>query len=231
MTTVLLIRHGRSVANTAGVLAGRGEGVELDDTGRDQATDVARRLAGIDLAAAVTSPILRCQQTTELALAEHPDAARHTEDRLTECDYGDWTGSKLSDLATEDLWKVVQRTPSAATFPGGESMPAMSARAAAAIRGWDARIGEEHGPTAAWVAVSHGDVIKAILADALGLHLDLFQRIVVDPASVSMINFTAGRASVITMNSTGADLAAMVPKAPAKDAAVGGGLGSAQSRA
>lgn len=231
MTTVLLLRHGRSVANTAGVLAGRGEGVELDDTGRDQARQVAGRLAGIDLAAAVTSPILRCRQTTDLALAGHPDAARHTEEQLTECDYGAWTGSKLSDLAGEDLWKVVQRTPSAATFPEGESMPAMSARAAAAVRRWDTRIGAEHGPAAAWVAVSHGDVIKAILADALGLHLDLFQRIVVDPASVSIINFNAGRASVITMNSTGSDLAAMVPKAPTGDAAVGGGLGSAQSRA
>lgn len=231
MTTVLLVRHGRSVANTAGLLAGRGEGVELDDTGRAQAERVATRLAGIDLAAAVTSPILRCQQTTELALAGHPDVARHTEEQLTECDYGAWTGKKLSDLAGEDLWKVVQHTPSAATFPDGESMPAMSARAGAAIRRWDARIGEQHGPSATWVAVSHGDVIKAILADALGLHLDLFQRIMVDPASVSMINFHAGRPSVITMNSTGADLVDMVPKAPSEDAAVGGGLGSAQPRA
>lgn len=229
MTTLFLVRHGRSTANTAGVLAGRSTGVELDDTGRDQARAAAARLAGVPLVAAVTSPITRCAQTTELLLAGRPDAATlapQYEPGLTECDYGEWTGRKLSDLAGEQLWQTVQRHPSAAVFPGGEGLTQMYARAVDAARGWERRIAAEHGDRAAWVAVSHGDVIKSILADALGLHLDSFQRIMVDPASVSVIRYTESRPYVVTMNSTSGDLAALLPAEDAgTDAAVGGGLG------
>jgi len=227
MTTLFLVRHGRSTANTAGVLAGRSDGVELDETGLDQAAMVGVRLAGVPLVSAVISPILRCRQTADVMLSGR-EVPQETEDRLTECDYGDWTGRTLKELAGEELWKTVQRHPSAAVFPGGEAMTDLSARAVAAVRAWDRVLRDRHGDNAAWVAVSHGDVIKAILADALGMHLDAFQRIMVDPASVSVIRYTDARPYVVTMNSLSGDLAGLLPPADASnDAAVGGGAGHA----
>ena len=225
MTTLFLVRHGRSTANASGVLAGRADGVELDETGRDQAAAVGVRLAEVPLVAAVVSPILRCRQTAEIMLAGR-GIAIEIDDRLSECDYGEWTGRTLSELADEDLWKTVQRQPSAAVFPGGEAMTTLSARAVAAVRGWDRVLAQRDGDAAAWVAVSHGDVIKAILADALGMHLDAFQRIMVDPASVSVIRYTDARPYVVTMNSTSGELAGLLPKPDAgEDATVGGGTG------
>lgn len=228
MTTVFLVRHGRSTANTAGVLAGRAEGVELDATGRDQALDTGARLSGVPLVEAVVSPILRCEQTADLLLGGR-DVPRRTDPALAECDYGDWTNRPLKDLATEPLWQVVQAQPSAVRFPGGEALTDMAARAVTAMRDHDRRIAAAHGEGAAWLAVSHGDVIKAILGDALGVHLDSFQRIMVDPASVSVIRYAADRPYVLTVNATTAELGAMLPKGPQPDpgAAVGGGLGAA----
>ena len=235
MATLILVRHGRSTANTSGVLAGRSPGVRLDDTGEEQAARVGERLSGIRLAALVSSPLERCRQTAKgiaVRQATAPTVAREKE--LTEVDYGEWTGEALKTLAKEPLWKVVQGHPSGATFPGGESLAAMSARAVAAVRRWDSRVEQEHGTEAVWAAVSHGDVIKAVLADALGMHLDAFQRIVVDPAAVSVVRYTAGRPFVLTMNSHAGDLAHLQPKpavkgrrrkAASSDAAVGGGAG------
>lgn len=232
MTTLFLVRHGRSSANTAGILAGRSEGVELDAQGREQARNLGVRLGEVPLVAAAVSPILRCRQTAEVMLTDRAGVRTAVEDRLTECDYGDWTGRKLTDLASADLWKTVQSQPSAAIFPGGEALTAMSARAIAATRDWDRQIAAAHGERAAWVAVSHGDVIKAILADALGMHLDAFQRIMVDPASVSVIHYAADRPYVVTMNSVAGDLSGLVPDPKAsEDAAVGGGLGAGGTRA
>ena len=226
MATVLLLRHGRTTANASGGLAGR-QPVELDDTGRSQAARVGERLRALPLAAVVTSPLIRCRQTLGIAL---PDAAPITEDGLIECGYGDWEGRPLAELAKDPLWPVVQQHPSAVVFPNGEAMAEMSARAVAAVRAWDARVTAEHGPDAVWVACSHGDVIKAIVADAMGLHLDEFQRLVADPASVSVIRYTPTRPFLVRLNDT-ADLSALVPPKPAEgalpesDAAVGGGAG------
>ncbi|TDC83432.1 MSMEG_4193 family putative phosphomutase [Micromonospora sp. KC606] len=233
MATLLLLRHGRTTANADGGLAGR-QPVELDDTGRAQASAVGERLRGLPLATVVTSPLIRCRQTLELAL---PQVAPVVEEGLTECGYGTWEGQPLKKLAREPLWPVVQQHPSAAVFPQGESMAAMAARAVTAVRGWDARVTAEHGPEAVWLACSHGDVIKAIVADALGVHLDLFQRIVADPASVTAIRYTPLRPFLVRLNDTGGDLAPLVPppsrrrrraRRPAdSDAAVGGGAGAA----
>ncbi|MFC4109202.1 MSMEG_4193 family putative phosphomutase [Micromonospora zhanjiangensis] len=224
MATLLLLRHGRTTSNAEGGLAGR-QPVELDDTGRAQAVAVRQRLAGLPLAAVVTSPLIRCRQTLELAL---PGAAPVVEDGLVECGYGDWEGQPLEKLAKDPLWPVVQQHPSAVVFPGGEAMAAMAARAVAAVRGWDARLTERHGPEAIWLACTHGDVIKAIVADALGLHLDQFQRIVADPGSVTAIRYTPTRPFVLRANDTGGDLTNLVapPAAAAEsDAPVGGGAG------
>ncbi|MGC4816010.1 MSMEG_4193 family putative phosphomutase [Micromonospora sp. DT63] len=232
VATLLLLRHGRTTANADGGLAGR-QPVELDETGRAQAAAVGERLRRVPLAAVVTSPLIRCRQTLELAL---PDAAPIVEDGLIECGYGAWEGQPLKKLAKESLWPVVQQHPSAAVFPEGEAMAAMAARAVAAVRAWDARITAEHGPEAVWLACSHGDVIKAIVADALGVHLDLFQRIVADPASVTAIRYTPLRPFLLRLNDTGGDLGALAPpprkrrraaaSAADSDAPVGGGAGA-----
>ena len=157
--------------------------------------------------------------------------AVETDDRLGECQYGDWTGQELKKLAKDPLWKVVQAHPSAMTFPGqgGEAMRDMQVRAVAAVREWNARLGDD----AVYAVVSHGDVIKAVLADALGMHLDQFQRLVADPASVSIVTYTALRPFVVRMNDGGGDLSFLAPKPKRKsrrktgasDAAVGGGAG------
>ena len=161
-----------------------------------------------------------------------PDGLRvRTDKGITECDYGEWQGRALKDLAKEKLWKTVQSQPSAVAFPGGETMRNMADRAVAACRRHDAAVEAEHGADAVWVAVSHGDVIKAILADALGTHLDLFQRLHVDPASLSMIRYTESRPFVLGVNTHEGKLDWL--RLPTKhrrarrqtDAVVGGGAG------
>jgi probable phosphomutase (TIGR03848 family) len=231
VATVLLLRHGRTTSNATGELAGR-RPVELDDTGRDQARRAGERLRALPLATVVSSPLVRCRQTVELAL---PDVVPAVDDGLTECGYGDWEGRPLKELAKDPLWPVVQQHPSAVVFPNGEAMAAMSARAVATIRRWDAKVTAEHGADALWVACSHGDIIKAIVADAMGLHLDEFQRIVADPASISVIRYTPTRPFLVRLNDT-ADLAGLIPvkkedgqaadPAAQSDAAVGGGAGA-----
>jgi probable phosphomutase (TIGR03848 family) len=226
MATVILVRHGRTTANATGLLAGRAAGVSLDQVGREQAALTGERLAAVPVVGVVSSPLERCQQTARFILdrqAGTPYAPLESD--LTECDYGQWQGRTLSDLATEDLWSAVQSQPSAVTFPGGESMAAMQARAVAAIRRHDAVFEAEYGPGAVWVAVSHGDVIKSVIADALGLHLDLFQRINVNPASVSIVRYGASRPSVYATNTDAGDLSWLSNGIRSADAPVGGGAG------
>ncbi|MGF1661987.1 MAG: MSMEG_4193 family putative phosphomutase [Kineosporiaceae bacterium] len=235
MPTVLLVRHGRSTANTAGVLAGRTPGVALDDTGRRQVADLAARLAAVPFAAVVTSPVQRCRETAEALVAVPGPRGRFrtrplvlADDRLAEVDYGEWSNGRLRDLARHPLWRTVQVQPSAVTFPGGESLRAMQARAVEAVREHDARVAADAGDAAVWVAVTHGDVVKAVLADALGIHLDAFQRIVADPASVSAVRYAPARPFVLRVNDTGGDVSALVPvrrRRPRPDAVVGGSTG------
>ncbi|MDQ1201732.1 histidine phosphatase family protein [Rhodococcus sp. SORGH_AS_0303] len=213
--TVILLRHGRSTSNTAGTLAGRSDGVELDDLGREQAERVVARLEVLPLAAIVRSPLLRCEQTiAPLAAARELEPV--VEDRLLEVDYGEWTGKPIKDLVGEPLWKVVQQHPSAAVFPGGEGLADVQIRAVRAIREIDARLAAEHGADVLWVACSHGDVIKSVLADALGSHLDQFQRIVVDPASISVVRYTETRPFVHRLGDLGGDLTQFIPTPPAE---------------
>jgi 2,3-bisphosphoglycerate-dependent phosphoglycerate mutase len=226
MATVILARHGRTTANADGILAGRSGGVHLDEHGRQQATKAAERLRDLPLARAVSSPMERCRETAAL-LVDGRGVEVSTEQRLTECDYGDWTGRSMKDLVKEDLWKVVQAHPAGVRFPGGEAMAEMSARAVSAVRDIDAAVEEEQGAEAIWLAVSHGDVIKAILADALGVHLDQFQRIVVDPASLSVVRYTATRPFVLGVNSSAGSLAHLVAgRAEKPEESIGGGAGS-----
>ena len=168
VATVILVRHGRTTANASGILAGRLAGVRLDETGQQQAGAAGERIAPVPVAALVTSPQERCRQTAKLISGARATALKPVTERgLAECDYGEWQGRPLRELAKEKLWATVQRHPSAAAFPGGESMVAMRNRAVDAVRRHDAAVEAEHGPGAVWVAVSHGDIIKVVLADAL----------------------------------------------------------------
>lgn len=233
MATVVLLRHARSTANGSGVLAGRSPGIELDASGQKQAAALVERLEQVPLAAIVSSPLTRCRQTVA-SLATWRGLDVVTELDLSEVDYGEWTNRELRSLVKEPLWTVVQQHPSAAVFPAGEGLAGVQARSVAAVRAHDARISAEHGAEAVWLLCSHGDVIKSILADALGQHLDSFQRIVVDPASVSVVRYTDTRPFVMRVNDTGGELASIVPQKPQEgertgDATVGGGTGSAES--
>ena len=202
MPTVVLIRHGETTANARGVLAGRLPGVILNERGREQALAAGQRLQARQIQALVTSPLERTRQTAAHIRAAMDAPPRITvERRLTECDYGQWSGRKLSSLSKLALWQDIQQRPSAVTFPGGEAMAAMAARAVAAVREWDRRLHDEHGAGAVWVAVSHGDVIKAVVADALGVHLDGFQRIHIAPGSMSIISYGPRGTSVLAVNS------------------------------
>lgn len=233
MSTVLLVRHGLTKM-TGPVLAGHTPGVVLDERGVGQAAALATRLGALSLDAVVTSPLERCEQTATAIIEAQRQAGREPkwaiDDRLAEVQYGDWTAKPIKELLKDPLWKVVQSQPSAVTFPGGERMADMQARGVAAIRDWDAKLGED----AVWVACTHGDVIKAILADAHGMHLDLFQRIVADPCSVSAVRYTDTRPFVLRTNDTGGELASLAPppkrgrrrRSGGSDATVGGGAGA-----
>ena len=230
MTTVVLVRHGLTHL-TGPVLAGWTPDLHLDERGTAQAEAVAERLRPVPFTAVVSSPLDRCLDTAGHVLVGRDGLALQVDDRLGECRYGDWTGRPIKELAKDPLWKVVQNHPSAVVFPGpeGEALAHTQARAVAAVRDWNARLG----PDATWLACSHGDVIKAVVADAMGLHLDQFQRIVIDPCSVTVIRYTELRPFVVRVNDTGGGVADLVPPAKkgrrrkaSSDATVGGGSGA-----
>lgn len=222
MPTLLLVRHGRSDANTAGILAGRTPGVHLDETGRAQATELAERCADVRPAVVVVSPLERCRETAELAF---PGVRAVVDDRFAECDYGDWTGRPLKELTSEPLWSEIQSRPTTVRFPGGEAMSALFARVAEAVADWAARVEADHGPFETWAAVSHADPIKAAVASSIGLPLDRFQSLIVDPASVSVVHEHAGRSALVCLNALVGPVSTMIPKAP--PVAPGGGAGVA----
>jgi probable phosphoglycerate mutase len=206
VATVLLVRHGLT-ALTGPVLAGWTPGVHLDERGRAQAAALGDRLRSVTLDAVVTSPLERCRETAAALLdGRDPAPPLHVDERVGEVRYGSWTGRELKALRREPLWTVVQAHPSAAVFPDGEGLATMSGRAVAAVRRWN----DELGSGATYAVVSHADVIKAILADALGLHLDGFQRIVVDPCSLSVVRYGTAGIQVERVNDAGGDVAALL---------------------
>ncbi len=229
MTTVVLVRHGLT-AMTGPVLAGWTPGLHLDERGQAQAAAVAERLRPVRFDAVVSRPLDRCLDTATAVLEGRDGIELQVDQRLGECRYGDWTGRPLKELAKDPLWKVVQNHPSAVVFPGpeGEPLRETQARAVGAVRDWNARLG----PDATWLACSHGDVIKAVVADALGLHLDQFQRLTIDPCSVTVLRYTELRPFVVRVNDTGGGVADLLPpkrkgrrRKSSSDAVVGGGAG------
>jgi probable phosphoglycerate mutase len=214
-----LVRHGLTEM-TGPVLAGWTPEVHLNERGRAQAAELAARLAPVPLDLIVSSPLDRCQETAQAILAGRDGLQVRTDDRFGEVRYGDWTGRRLEELAKEDLWKVVQAHPSAVRFPGGEAMADAQHRAVTAVREWN----EGLKPEATFLVCSHGDIIKSIVADALGLHLDQFQRIQADPAALTVIRYTETRPFVVRLNDNGGKVDDLLAKSGQdSDAPVGGG--------
>jgi probable phosphoglycerate mutase len=204
---LILVRHAKNdwVGDR---LAGWTPGVHLNEEGRQQAQALGARLAHLPIAAIYSSPLERAAETAE-AIAVHHDLEIQVLEGIGEARYGEWTGRSLKELAKTDLWPVVQVHPSGARFPGGESLRETQARAVAAL---DALRREHSDQTEVVVAVSHADVIKAAVAHYAGLHLDLFQRLVVSPASLSVIHFGKFGPRILRLNDTGS-----VPKPPQKE--------------
>lgn len=224
MTLVVLIRHAHSVANGSGILAGRTEGIHLSPAGKKQARELARRLGDIPIKSLRSSPLERCEETIapwlKKAIAKNPKLALQMDSDLSEVDYGHWTGRKLRALSKEPLWETVQEQPSKVTFPEGESLSAVQDRAMTALyKGLDKR-GRGH-----VILVSHGDVLKSIIASALNMHLDEFQRIVVDPASISILDYSSSKPRLVLMNDSRANLNPELFLAQPKRLLVGGGAG------
>ncbi|MEY3361274.1 MAG: hypothetical protein RL531_993 [Actinomycetota bacterium] len=210
-TRLVLVRHAVT-PQTGPLLSGRKPGIDLSDEGRRQAEATAERLAPpVRIDAIYASPIERTRQTAAAIAARH-DLPVVTLDGVIEAEYGDWTGGAIAELAKTDLWKVVQAAPSRARFPNGESIAEMQARMVAAL---DAVIAAHPGDHV--VVVSHADPIKAAIAHYTGMHLDLFQRVVVSPASVTVFEIGTFGASLVKANETGS-LGELVPPPPGADA-------------
>ena len=229
MTRIVLLRHAHSSANAKAILAGRAPGVDLSDRGRKEAQDVAKRLKEINFSLIRVSPMERCAQTIEPLLAQlsknrEAKPIVEVEGDLVEVDYGEWTGRKLAILSRDKAWKVVQNTPSAMYFPGGEGLFDVQARAMRALNSAANTPGK-----GAKLLVSHGDVIKSIVASVLGTHLDHFQKIVIDPASLTVLDFNGVDYRVLTLNSTTAPISAFLKEEVSKKkgvtALLGGGSG------
>jgi probable phosphoglycerate mutase len=212
-TKLVLVRHAVT-PQTGPLLSGRKPGIDLSERGREQAARVGERLSGVPIAAVYASPIERTRQTAEAIAAHHPLEVRVL-DGVIEADYGEWTGGAIVDLAKTDLWKTVQHAPSRARFPGGESIAGMQSRMVAALEGV---VADHRGEVV--VVVSHADPIKAAIAHFTGVHLDLFQRVVVSPASVTVLELGPFGAALVTCNDTGS-LEELLARPPAADAAQG----------
>ena len=193
-TLIYLVRHGHSTANANGILAGRDESVHLSETGTEQARMLANRLSTEKFDRIYTSPLPRCQETISTYLqATHASAI--VEPNFLEMDYGSWSGKKLSKLSKKDLWPVIQNAPSRVRFPHGESFLEMSHRANQTL------ISIAEGLEKVCV-VSHGDVIKAIVAAQLSLSVDHLQKFAIDPASITIISIGKGRSTLLKLNDT-----------------------------
>ncbi len=203
-TTLVLVRHAVT-AQTGPLLSGRAPGIDLSDTGVGQAENVGRRLAVLPVRAVYASPIERTRQTAQ-HIADHHGLEVRVLPGVIEADYGEWTGGKISDLAKTDLWKTVQIVPSRARFPGGESIAEMQSRMVTALE----QVVADH-PGELIVVVSHADPIKAAIAHFSGVHLDLFQRVVVSPASVTVFELGPFGAALLKCNDTGT-LEELIPK-------------------
>jgi 2,3-bisphosphoglycerate-dependent phosphoglycerate mutase len=199
VTTVYLVRHGRTPANEKGILAGRTKGVFLDDLGVLQAETLAKTLENIEFKKIIVSPMERCQQTAKILNQSSKKPIKpNIESGISECDYGDWSNKKLSALRKKPLWKNIQERPSVVEFPNGEKMSNMLDRMKTTIFENAQKLKNDEN----LLVVSHGDPIRSFIADSLGIHLDNFQRITIDPCSLSIVRIVDGNVQVITVNNS-----------------------------
>ena len=222
MTTVILVRHAHSVANEKGVLAGRTPGVQLSKKGFDQAINLKDRLGQLNFKDIRISPLERCAQTIKPWVTERKiaDSLITLDDDISEVDYGQWTGKKLSVLALHKEWRVVQNTPSKMIFPDGESLAEVQLRAERALMKSVKRAGKGIS-----LIVSHGDVIKSIIATALQLELDKFQKIVIDPASISILDFSKSGFRLLHLNDQQTNFEYLNKSTRPTKTLIGGGAG------
>ena len=195
-TTALFIRHGENEWTKSHKLAGRIAGVHLNAHGKKQADALGKRLAGVKLDAIYASPLERTMETAR-AISRHHSLTVKEHSGILEANYGDWTGKSISALAKQASWQTIQFYPSGAGFPGGETMYHMQARM---IQEVNNLIAAHPGQTIA--IVGHADLIKSAVAHFLGVHFDLFQRIVISPASITTVSFMAMGPRVISVNDT-----------------------------
>ena len=222
---LVLIRHAHSEANAAGILSGRLPNVHLSEKGYAQAENLAVRLGDFPVSNLRISPMERCFETispwiNSVVLANNPKFEPIIDPELTEVDYGSWSGKKLAVLSKNRLWKTVQESPSRMYFPKGEGIAQMQSRAMKSVH--DAVSSKAKGSA---VLVSHGDVIKSIVASALGMHLDEFQRIVIDPASISILDYSTTKPRVLLLNDSRSVITELLVAPKRSKNLLGGGSG------
>jgi probable phosphoglycerate mutase len=222
---LVLIRHAHSEANAAGILSGRLPNVHLSEKGVAQSENLAVRLGNFPLSSLRISPMERCFETispwiNSVVLPNYPKFQPELDPNLTEVDYGTWSGKKLAMLSKNKLWKIVQDSPSRMYFPDGEGIAQMQARAMTSVH--EAVSAKGKGSA---VIVSHGDVIKSIVASALGMHLDEFQRIVIDPASVSIFDFSTTKPRTLLLNDSRSVVTELLIEPKRSRNLLGGGAG------
>ena len=222
MTIVILLRHAHSVANEKGVLAGRTPGIKLSKKGATQAEDLIKRLGSLTFKEIRISPLERCYLTLEPWLAAQKISLKALilDEGISEVDYGQWTGKKLTLLALKKEWRVVQKTPSKMVFPEGESLLDVQRRAKKSLLK-----SVEKSKDGVVLLVSHGDVIKAIVADALNMELDKFQKIVIDPASITVLDYNKGDFRLLHLNDSSTNFEYLEKKSRSMKTLVGGGSG------
>ena len=228
MARLIFLRHAHSIANESGILAGQLPGISLSKKGSQQAIDLVDRIGKVSFDSIRMSPMQRCQETLAPWLeSSHSNGLKKfiLDEKLIEMNYGSWSGKKLNSLAKQPLWKIVQKTPSKVEFPQGERMTAMQKRAVASIE--EAVLEKSRGTH---LFVSHGDVIKAMVASLLKMKLDNFQSLVIDPASITMLDYDGDSARLILFNDNLTHLEGSLSGARPKKMLLGGGAGAVRRK-
>ncbi len=222
MTTVILIRHAHSVANEKGVLAGRAPGIFLSKSGRSQALELNKRLGNLQCKQISISPLERCLATLQPWMKARGITREDltVDDGFTEVDYGDWTGKRLLSLSLKKEWRIVQKNPSRMVFPNGEALLKVQSRAHKSLLKSIKKAGN-----GILLVVSHGDVIKSLVATALDLELDKFQKIVIDPASISVLDYSKGSFRLLHLNDSTSNFEHLSKSKRSGKTLVGGGAG------
>jgi probable phosphomutase (TIGR03848 family) len=225
---IILLRHAHSIANESGILAGQLPGISLSKKGSQQAIDLVDRIGKVSFDSIRMSPMQRCQETLAPWLeSAHSNGLKKfiLDEKLIEMNYGSWSGKKLNSLAKQPLWKIIQKTPSKVEFPQGERMTAMQKRAVASVE--EAVLEKSKGTH---LFVSHGDVIKAMVASLLKMKLDNFQSLVIDPASITMLEYDGDSARLILFNDNLTHLEGSLSGARPKKMLLGGGAGAVRRK-